>query len=299
MDYSKFDKLTNESSENLIESSLVNNLLPEIHRNPLEKISDLLVNSPKAKVILIGEASHGTKDFYDFRGDVTMELIRKGLCQSVLIEGDFPDTASLHNYVMGYSNEKKPPLEKFERFPSWMWGNKSMEDFLIQLRNHNLASAPRQRVGIFGMDVYSMHDSMKLVLEYLKEKDLEAYEKCLESFSCFERFGDDPQMYGLITSKNLALGCEKAAAQGVKLVTESASRPSSPLPQADVVKMTKEVEDGERELSELRELDRAFFADSNARVVEDAEKYYRSMFDPQTSSWNVRVSITCWQRKIL
>lgn len=133
---------------------------------PQSQVIDKVV-AAHAGVVLIGEGSHGTHEHYLFRAELTKQLIEKGLCTGVLIEGDFPDTAGLHRYITGQSDDSLTAcLERFERFPSWMWGNAVMRDFVSWLHKWNMQLQPHQRTGIFGLDLYSLNLSMEKVRLY-------------------------------------------------------------------------------------------------------------------------------------
>jgi len=241
-----------------------------------EKLHDLVEKS-KAKVILIGEASHGTADFYDNRCELTKSLIESGRCQAILIEGDFPKTAELHRYVCGFNNVPNSCLDSFaQEFPDWMWANTSMKKFLIWLKRFNSTLPVKKRCGIFGLDIYSLQHSIEKVLQYLKKHDDLAFKNVQESLSCFQRFGShnklDPQLYGMLTSGGLVGGCEDAALNAMQVAS------------AAVASIRQALGD----LNNIAAKDECFFVEMNARVIADAEHYYRAMFDQQESSWNVR-----------
>lgn len=185
------------------ESGHVNHLAGLIH--PLKNVLGFAKNFD---ITLIGEASHGTREFYEFRCNLTKRLIEHHGCKGVCIEGDWPDTATLHHFVteFGGSHENATAdatlKESFSRFPTWMWQNHSMKNFLIWLRDFNSKQQPQDRCGIFGLDVYSLHASKAAVVDYLMENNYQlTAADVIDFYSCFDKYGDDPQRYGMLTSK--------------------------------------------------------------------------------------------------
>jgi erythromycin esterase-like protein len=228
-----------------------------------------------ARFVLLGEASHGTHEFYRDRAAITRRLIREKGFDAVAVEADWPDAYRASCYVQGSSQDTSADqaLEGFRRFPTWMWRNKDVVDFIEWLRHHNetLPSGAR-RAGFYGIDLYSLHSSMEAVLRYLDSVDPEAAKRARYRYSCFEHFGEDPQAYGYAATIGLAESCEEeAVGQLMELsrrASELASRDGRVAPHSG----------GEA----------FFYAEQNARVVKNAEQYYRSMFHGRVSSWNLR-----------
>jgi len=222
-----------------------------------------------ARVVLVGEASHGTHEFYALRAELTRTLIRECGFTIVAAEADWPDALRANRWVSGLAEEvdAETALEDFTRFPRWMWRNREVAGFLLWLHAYN-ASVPRgKRAGFWGLDLYSLHRSMEAVLEYLDGADPEAARRARARYACFDTFGEDPQEYGYVTHLGLSPGCEKeATAQLVDLLRGHASRHRG------------------------HGLDEHFFAEQNARLVANAEQYYRAMFGGRVDSWNVRDS---------
>ncbi len=153
------------------------------------------------EVVMIGEETHGTREFYEYRCNLTKKLIEDGLCMGVCIEGDWPDTAALHRFVTHMTTEGVDhAMSGFARFPTWMWRNHSIKKFVLWLREHNRHLKPEQRCGIFGIDLYSLHLSMQAVINYLEMTDPESAAAVEEFYSCFDKFGINPQDYGLLTT---------------------------------------------------------------------------------------------------
>ena len=232
-----------------------------------DKILDLVGD---ARFVLIGEASHGTHEFYRFRGEITKHLIEEKAFSAVAVEADFPDAYRVNRYVRGASRDKRAleSLGDFTRYPLWMWRNADVLDFVRWLRAHNSGLGPNSRVGFYGIDLYSLHSSMAAVLEYLERTDKEAAARARYRYACFEAFGDDPQHYGYAASFDLSKSCaDDAVRQLIELRQQAADYMSR---------------DG------FVARDEYFFAEQNARLVKNAEEYYREMFRGRVSSWNLR-----------
>ena len=224
-----------------------------------------------AQFVLIGEASHGTHDFYATRAELTRRLIAEKGFRILALEADWPDMLRVHRYVTGRTKEPSAAaaLGDFRRFPAWMWRNTVMVEFIDWLRGWNLQPDHKSDLaGIFGMDLYSLHASMESVLGYLDKSDPEAASRARQRYSCFDHFGKDPQAYGYATTRGNSESCEtEVVAQLVELrrkYGESMSR------SGEVAK------------------DELFYAQQNARLVANAEGYYRSMFRRHEESWNLR-----------
>ena len=224
-----------------------------------------------ARFVLIGEASHGTHDFYRERARITRRLIAERGFTAVAVEADWPDAYRINRYVRGTSDDPDAlaALGDFQRFPRWMWRNADVLEFVEWLREYNdaLPSDARQ-TGFYGLDLYSLHSSIQAVLAYLDRVDPEGAVRARARYACFDHFGDDPQVYGYATTLGPAESCEnEVVGQLVELQRRA----------ADVVQ-------GDRRLAE----DEHFFATQNARLAKNAEAYYRAMFYGRISSWNLR-----------
>lgn len=219
-------------------------------------------------VVLIGEASHGTHEFYETRAELTKRLIEEKGFRVLALEADWPDALRVHRYIRGESDDRDADaaLGDFKRFPQWMWRNTVVLDFVDWLRKWNTAH-PRDQVGLYGMDLYSLHASIGAVLRYLDEVDPAAARRARERYSCFEDFGD-PQMYGYAATKGITEPCEKDVVQQLMELRRRAGELVRP-----------------NEAGSAAEL---FYAEQNARLIANAERYYRSMFGGRASSWNLR-----------
>ena len=224
-----------------------------------------------AHVVLLGEATHGTHEFYRVRAEITKRLIRERGFSAVAVEADWPDAYRVNRYVRGRpgDDDATDALGGFARFPQWMWRNADVLDFVGWLRSHNDGlSDEARKVGFYGLDLYSLHASMRAVLEYLEVLDPEAAERAAQRYACFDRFGQDPQVYGRATTLGLTPSCEREVLRQLRELQERA---------------------GEYARRDGRlSLDDRFFAEQNARVVASAERYYRAMFSSRAGSWNIR-----------
>jgi hypoxanthine phosphoribosyltransferase len=163
----------------------------------------------EARFALLGEASHGTHEFYRERAEITKRLIKEKNFKTVAVEADWPDAYRVNRYVRGESEDvdAKEALIDFRRFPTWMWRNTVVVEFIEWLRTHNDAlPMGATKVGFYGLDLYSLHASIKAVLYYLEKVDPEAAKRARERYSCF---GEDAQSYGLMTRLNLSKSCEE------------------------------------------------------------------------------------------
>ncbi len=223
-----------------------------------------------ASFVLIGEASHGTHEFYQSRAKITERLIESKGFNAVAVEADFPDAYRVNRYVRGSGKDRsaEEALADFKRFPLWMWRNSVVMDFVEGLRTRNAGMSQDSTVGFYGIDLYSLHASMDAVLSYLEKTDPEAAGRARYRYSCFEAFGDDPQHYGYAASYDLSRSCEDEA---VRQLSEIQRRASDYLNRDGFVAR-----------------DEYFFAEQNARLVRNAEEYYREMFRGRVSSWNLR-----------
>jgi predicted phosphoribosyltransferase len=161
----------------------------------------------EARFALLGEASHGTHEFYRERAEITKRLIRERKFTAVAVEADWPDAYRLNRYVRGAGEDVDAvdALADFRRFPTWMWRNAVVVEFIEWLRAHNDGLPPGvEKVGFYGLDLYSLHASMKAVLRYLEKVDPGAAIQARERYACFDHVGEDTQAYGLMTRLNLS-----------------------------------------------------------------------------------------------
>lgn len=235
----------------------------------LADLDPLLDEIGDSRLVLIGEGSHGTEDFYRTRADITRRLIEERGFAAVAAEADWPDAFRINRYVRNVSDDADAhaSLGSFRRFPQWMWRNSVIRDFVRWLRDYNDAHPARQ-AGFYGLDLYSLHESMHAVIAYLDAVDPDAADRARERYSCFDHFGPDAQSYGLATSYGTAEPCEDAVVEQLVELHTNAARLA--------------MQDGKAAEDEF------FSAKQNARLAKNAEEYYRSMFRGRVSSWNLR-----------
>jgi erythromycin esterase-like protein len=217
----------------------------------------------RAKVVLLGEASHGTSEFYQGRAAITRHLIENHGFNIVAAEADWPDAATIDHFVRQRpgSRRQEPP---FQRFPTWMWRNTDVEAFLLWLLQHNAGKPGDQRAGFYGLDLYNLSGSMRAVIDYLERVDSEMAKIARRRYGCLTPWQDAPQTYGREALHSGYARCEEG-----------------------VVAMLREM--CEREMSYAAEDEESFLdATQNARLVRDAERYYRIMYHGSAESWNLR-----------
>ena len=219
----------------------------------------------QARYVCIGEASHGTHEFYRWRERLSRRLIEDRGFTWIGVEGDWPDCWRINRWVRGQENQDLDVyglLGGFERWPTWMWANHEVAEFLSWLHELNLDRPPERRVGFYGLDVYSLWDSLRAILAWLETNEPDALPTALRAWECFVPYGEDPHRY----------------ARSTRLVPESC--------ETDVVRLLTEVRRRARVRADDDEL--AFDAEQNAAAAAGAESYYRAMVRGDRSSWNVR-----------
>ena len=238
---------------------------------PLRVVDDLdplLERIGDARWVLLGEASHGTSEYYTWRAELSKRLILEKGFSFVGVEGDWPDCYRVNRYVKGFADSgasAEAVLHAFERWPSWMWANREVVDFVEWLRRSNTQrQLPEERkVGFYGLDVYSLWESMHAVIEYLEGIDAQLAGGARRAYRCFEPYGEDAQEYARATYL-VPTSCEEQAVQVLRALRAE----------------TAEYDRDGRE--------RFFNAEQNALVAANAEEYYRTMVRGGPASWNVR-----------
>ena len=222
-----------------------------------------------ARVVLLGEATHGTHEFYRERARITRRLIEEHGFTALAVEADWPETYRVNRYVHGEGSSAAEALSGFERFPGWMWRNTDVVELVDWMRAYNQAlPAGTPRVGIYGLDLQTLGPALTAVTDYLATADPAAAERARRRFACFEPFGDDPQAYAQSVEYGAAASCERQVAEQLREFEGALAvlgRGSAP---------------GAR--------DDFFAAAQNARLVSGSEAYFRAMYRAGVSTWNMR-----------
>ena len=226
-----------------------------------------------ARFVLLGEASHGTHEFYAERAAITRRLIEERGFTAVVAEADWPDAYRVNCYVRGASDDAgaEQALSDFQRFPPWMWRNTVVAEFVEWLRAFNEDATRRgnaRACGFYGMDLYSLSSSIQEVIGYLDRVDPAAAQRARVRYSCFEMFGNDPRSYGHAAGFGAAEPCEDEVVQQL----------------VELQRRAGELAARDGRVAE----DEHFRAEQNARLVKNAEEYYRAMFHGRQSTWNLR-----------
>jgi erythromycin esterase-like protein len=247
---------------------------------PDDKWDRILDQVGDASVVLLGEATHGTHQFYRIRSEITKRLIAEKGFDAIAVEADWPDALRVNRFIQARlsmaggnapdnGSSANEALHGFERFPQWMWRNTDIVELVSWLRLHNMQLADeRDKVGFFGLDLYSLRNSMDAVVRYLSQVDPEAARQARARYACFDHLAEDPQRYGYAASFGMRKDCEDEVIRQLVEMTANAGR---------------FIADGDHDnAAEL------FFAQQNARVAQNAEAYYRAMFQGRNESWNLR-----------
>lgn len=243
----------------------------ELHgvARPLKNLMDLdalLERIGDARFVLLGEASHGTSEYYRWRTAISQRLIKEKGFSFIAVEGDWPDCYRVNRYVKGYEDSgenARDVLHAFERWPTWMWANWEIVALAEWLRTYNDTVPENRKVGFYGLDVYSLWESLQEVTHYLERTDSMAVRAAREAYMCFQPYQGDVHAY----------------AQSTSLVPDSCEE--------DVIKLLMETQ-RQALLNNPRDVEAAFNAEQNALVAVGAERYYRAMIKGGPDSWNVR-----------
>ncbi len=252
-----FDADTRELTDRL--GSLTQPLEDSADLDPLmERIGD-------SRYVLLGEASHGTSEFYTWRMRLSQRLMEEKGFSFICVEGDWPDCYRVNRYVKSYPHSGDSAfdvLHAFERWPTWMWANWEIVALAEWMRSFNQSRQAEMKVGFYGLDVYSLWESLDAISKYLEENEPDAVPMAREAYRCFEPYSEDPQEY----------------ARAVAFVPETCEN--------EVVELLKNIRNQMPQFTHDHEF--KFSLEQNALVVQDAERYYRAMIAGGGNSWNVR-----------
>ncbi len=231
----------------------------------IEDLTPLLEVIGNAKFVLLGEATHGTSEFYTWRAALTKRLILEKGFSLVAVEGDWPSSQQVNRYIKDFSEDDPQPhevLQAFKRWPTWMWANEEIADFIGWLKEHNQTTP--QKVGFYGIDVYSLWESMEEVIHYLSKTNPSGgdVELAKEAFACFEPFNREPENYA-VTAADFSKACVQ-----------------------EVSKLLASIRSNEELYKDSYESD--LNLKINALVLKNAEDYYRAMVQSGEMSWNIR-----------
>jgi erythromycin esterase-like protein len=218
-----------------------------------------------AKYVLLGEASHGTHEYYTWRTRISQRLIKEKGFSFIAVEGDWPDCYRINRYIKNYPDSGEHAsdvLHTFERWPTWMWANWETAALAEWLKKHNTSLSDDKKIGFYGLDVYSLRESLEAIVSYLKENDQDTLQAALNAMRCFEPYKDEGQSYARASAFIPEL-CEKEVIQMLVKIRENIPFYSS-------------------------DPENAFSTEQNALVIHNAEKYYRAMIRSGADSWNIR-----------
>lgn len=223
-----------------------------------------------APLVLLGEATHGTHEFYRSRMEISMRLLRDKSFAGIAVECDWPDALEVSRYAQRRGADMpQAALAGYERFPRWMWRNEDVLELVKRLRAFNdSVGDERRHAGFFGLDLYSLRRSMVSVVNYLERVDPEAAQRARSRYECFDQLAEDPQRYGYATTFGMKKDCEAEVMRQLMGMTANLDRYGG--------------------IDGVAGFDEAFYAHQKARVAQNAESYYRAMFHGRNASWNVR-----------
>lgn len=231
----------------------------------VDDLRPLLEEASKAKYVLLGESTHGTSEFYSLRAEISKWLIEEKGFDFIAVEGDWPSCYEVNRFIKGYENtykNAKDALHAFNRWPQWMWYNKEVESLVTWLKSYNDNSESQGKIGFYGIDVYSLWESMEKIIDYLEEVNSPDAEEARKAFACFEPFHREPQMYG-VSSAFYGKDCWEELS--VMLTSIHKNRELYP-----------------------DDLEASLNLKLNSLVMKNGEHYYHTMVTNDSESWNIR-----------
>jgi len=231
----------------------------------IEDLNPLIEELKDKQIVMLGEASHGTHEYYKWRGIISKILMNDHNFKFIAVEGDWPPCYQLNRYIKNYleSNNLYENLQEFKRWPSWMWANWEVYELAEWMKKKNERLSADQRHGFYGLDVYSLWESLDAIMDYLEREDPSALDTAKKAMRCFEPHRDgDGQRYALST----------------RLVPEGCSR--------EVAEMLVEIRDKAEQYN--NDPEQVFSTEQNAITAKNAEEYYRIMMQGGGSTWNLR-----------
>lgn len=254
---------SNHTGSSILHSTVIEN---SVELRTQDDLDYLIERIGDARFVLLGEASHGTHEYYTLRAQISKQLIEKKGFSFIAVEGDWPDCYRVNRYIKNYPGSGKSAwevLQAFNRWPTWMWANWEVVALVKWMKQHNDKRPLNDRVGFYGLDVYSLWESLEAILNYLKKVDRQAFDTAIRAFNCFEPYAAEEGQSYARASMLVPVSCEREV---VNLLKEIRS------------KITQYNTDHEAVLS----------AEQNAVVAVNAEKYYRTMVKGGPDSWNIR-----------
>ena len=237
-----------------------------IEFNDVKDLDTLIEDIGDAQYVLLGEATHGTHEYYSIRAQITMKLIEKKGFSFIAVEGDWPDSYTLNRYVKNLPFSGKHAfniLNQFNRWPTWMWANWEVVALAEWLKTHNAGFPQNRKVGFYGLDVYSLWESMEAIIHYLKKVDTQALEVAMKAFRCFEPYYENEGRAYAHAASSGPISCER-----------------------EVIDLLMEIRNKSTHYN--TDHDAVFSAQQNAQVIVNAEKYYRTMIKGGVEAWNIR-----------
>jgi erythromycin esterase-like protein len=231
----------------------------------------LVERATRARFVLVGEASHGTQESHRERAEITQRLVTEAGFTAVAVDADWPHAHRVNEFVQARNGGSSPreALSGFRTFPAWTWRNADVAEFVAWLRGWNDAlPAGRPKTGFYGLDLYSLHESMDAVVRYLEDADADAAQRARERYGCFDHFGKDPQVHACDAGGGGAEPCERQAVEQLVELQRRREPPAS------------------RRNGQI-DPDRHFFAEQNARLVANAQRHYRAVFRGGPQGWNL------------